>query len=69
MKDIDFFGKTEEGLKLMEEKGIYPPRFRVAITCGSPTARRHLAKIEFKGAVNTLKFNLPLNPSPTSPSK
>ena len=46
---------------------MYPPRFRVAITCGSPKASPYLAGIEFKGAVNTLKFNLLLNPSPTSP--
>lgn len=48
---------------------MYPPRFHVAITCSSLKASPYLAEIEFKGAVNTLKFNLPLNPSPTSPSK
>ena len=63
MSDIDFFDKTPEELKLMEENGMYPPRFRVAITCGISTARRHLARIEFKGAVNSLEFHLPLNPS------
>ena len=67
--DIDFFDKTLEDLKLREERRMYPPRFCVTIACCSPTARPHLAKIKFTGAVNDLTFDMSLNPLPTSPSK
>ena len=64
LSDIDFFVGDEtskETLKLMEEEGMYPPRFRVVISC-SPNARQSQARIEFRGAVNDLVFDIPLNP-------
>ena len=53
--------------------GTYPPRFHVIFTC-TPTAGQSQARIEFRGAVNDLVFDVPLNPppppqaTPTSPA-
>ena len=72
--DIDFFTEHYEQLKFMEEMGTYPPRFSVVISC-TATAHLHHARIEFRGAVNELVFDVPLYPphppqaAPTSPSR
>ena len=68
--NIDFFPESYELLKLKEERGTYPPRFRVVISC-IPTARQSQSRIEFKGAINDPMFDVPLNllsAIPTSPS-
>ena len=69
MSDIDFFDKNREELALMEELGIYPPRFRVVITRLSATT--HHATIAFKGTMNDLELTIPIIPPrpPISPSK
>ena len=78
LSDIDFFvgeitEATKQTLKLKEEEGMYPPRFRVVISC-TPTASQSQASIRFRGTVNDLVFDVPLNPPPspqitaTSPS-
>ena len=66
LEDIDFFvGEITtiaiENLKLKEEEGMYPPRFRVVISC-TPNARQSQARIRFRGATNDLIFDIPLNP-------
>ena len=62
MSEIDFFVSGEhELLKVKEKEGMYPPRFRVVISC-SPTARQSQARIEFRGATKELVFDVPLNP-------
>ena len=66
LSDIDFFvghitENTKQTLQLREREGIYPPRFRVVIS-STPTARQSQARIELRGAVNDLVFDLPLNP-------
>ena len=76
LSDIDFFvgpitETTKQTLQLKEDEGMYPPRFCVVIS-GTPTARQSQARIEFRGAVNDLVFDVPLNPPlpqarPTSP--
>lgn len=73
MSDIDFFvkdlcEKTKHELELKEKKGMYPPRFHVAINC-SPSATRRDIRIEFRGAVSALVFDILLTPAATSPSK
>ena len=78
LKDIDFFvGENNDitlhTLEVKEEEGMYPPRFEVVVTC-TPAARQSQARIEFRGAVNDLVFDVPLNPppppqaTPTSPT-
>ena len=71
VSDIDFLNKETEVLKLMEEKGTYPPRFHVVITCLSPAAATDNITIIFKGAANSkdLEFPMSLIPSPVSLSK
>ena len=66
--DIRFDNETADDLQLMEERGMYPPRFIVPIVCPSPTAGPQLARIRFKGAVKDLVFDIPLVLMPTSPS-
>ena len=64
VSEIDFFvsgENMEELLKLKEERGMYPPRFCVVISC-SPTARQSQARLEFSGATKELLFDVPLNP-------
>ena len=68
LSDIDFFvgpitESTKQTLQLKEDEGMYPPRFCVVIS-GTPTARQSQARIEFRGAVNDLVFDVPLNPPP-----
>ena len=68
ISDIDFFVRernAKEQLKLKEELRIYPPRFRVEISC-SPSARSDQIKIEFRGAVTDLVFDVILTPTPAS---
>ena len=68
MSDIDFFVRdrnAKEQLQLKEELRIYPPRFRVEISC-SPSARPDQIKIEFRGAVTELVFDILLTPTPAS---
>ena len=67
MSDIDFFDKDREELTLMEELGIYPPRFHIVFTRLSTT--NHHATIVFKGAMQDLELAIPLIPSPITPSK
>ena len=69
VSDIDFYGKDREKLALMEKEGMYPPRFRVVITCLSTTT--HHATIVFKGAMDDLELAIPLIPprTPMTPSK
>ena len=61
--DIDFFTEHYEQLKFKEEMGTYTPRFCVAISC-TPTAHLRHVRIEFRGAVHDLVFDVPLNPPP-----
>ena len=56
----------EKVLKQMEDEQIYPPRFRVVISC-SPAAQQIQTRIEFKGACKELVFDIPLAP-PTNKS-
>ena len=68
MSDIDFFVRQRnaiEQLKLKEELRIYPPRFRVEISC-SPSAQPYQINIEFRGAVTDLVFDILLTPTPAS---
>ena len=68
MSDIDFFVRdrnAKEELQLKEELKIYPPRFQVEIGC-SPSAQPNQIKIEFKGAVTDLVFDILLTPTPAS---
>ena len=69
MSDIEFFDKDREKLALMEERGMYPPRFGVVITRHSTTT--HHATIVFKGAMKDLELAIPIIPPrlPISPSK
>ena len=48
---------AKEQLQLKEELRIYPPRFRVEISCFLP-ARPDQIKIEFKGAMTDLVFDI-----------
>ena len=71
MSEIDFFVSGEymkELLKVKEEEGMYPPRFRVVISC-SPTARLSQVRIDFRGATKELVFDVPLNPPPAPTSE
>lgn len=73
MSDVDFFvkdlcEKTKHELKVKEKEGMYPPRFHVVLCC-TPSATRSQSRIEFKGAVSALVFDLLLTPAATSPSK
>ena len=66
MSDIDFFVGGDnfavETLQLMEEEGMYPPRFHVVISCTS-SARQSQTRIEFRGATRpNMVFDIPLNP-------
>ena len=68
MSDIDFFVRdrnAKEQLQFKEELRIYPPRFRVEISC-TPSAQPDQIKIEFRGAVTELVFDIVLTPTPTS---
>ena len=68
ISDIDFFVRernAKEQLQFKEELKIYPPRFRVEISC-SPSAQPDQIKIEFRGAVTDLVFDVVLTPTPTS---
>ena len=69
VSDIDFLHKETEELKLMEEKGTYPPRFHVVITCLSAAAATDSITIIFNGARKRFEFPMSLIPSPISPSK
>ena len=46
-------------LKQMEDEQMYPPRFRVVISC-FPAAQQSQARIKFKGAHKDLVFDIPL---------
>ena len=65
LSEVDFFirGQTTKADLEMVENRRYPPRFRVVITC-TPTARHSQARIEFRGAVKDLVFDVPLIPPP-----
>ena len=68
MSDIDFFVRdrnAKEDLQLKEKLKIYPPRFQLEIGC-SPSAQPNQIKIEFKGAVTDLVFDILLTPTPAS---
>ena len=68
MSEIDFFIRdknAKEQLQLMEKLRIYPPRFQVEISC-SPSAQLDHIKIEFRGAVTDLVFDVVLTPIPAS---
>ena len=78
LNDIDFFvgennDTTWHTLKLKEKEGMYPPKFKVVVTC-TPAARQSQARIEFRGAVNDPVLDVSLNPpsppqaTPTSPT-
>jgi len=54
-----------EVLKLEEDEQIYPPKFRVVISC-SPAAQQSQARIEFKGAHKELVFDISLAPPPAT---
>ena len=80
MSDVDFFVNdfredTKHKLEVREKGGMYPPRFHVVLSC-SPSARESQTRIEFRGAVMDLVFDIVLTPAvtstsslPTSPSK
>ena len=67
VSDIDFFDKDRGTVALMEELGMYPPRFHVVITRLSTTT--HHATILFKGATNDLELAIPIVPPPMTPSR
>ena len=72
MSDVDFFVKdfcenTKHELEVREKRGMYPPRFHVIFSCSS-SARQSQTKIEFRGAVTNLVFDVFLTPTVTSPS-
>ena len=72
MSDVDFFvkdlcEKTKHKLEWKEKRGMYPPRFCVLLSC-FPSARKSLIRIEFRGAVTGLVFDIVLTPAITSPS-
>ena len=56
---MDFTEMDEMVLKQMEDEQMYPPRFRVVISC-SPAAQLSQARIKFKGARKDLVFDIPL---------
>ena len=58
--DIDFSDVSFDTLIIKEDCGLYPPRFKVIISC-SPTAKPAIARVEFRGAVNDLIFDIPLH--------
>ena len=60
MCDIGFSDASYDTLKIQEDCGLYPPRFKVIISC-SPTAQPAIARVEFRGAVNDLIFDIPLH--------
>ena len=67
MSDVDFFvkdlcEKTKHKLEWKEKEGMYPPRFRVFLRCSSPSAEESLIRIEFRGAVAPLVFDIVLSP-------
>ena len=53
----------EDELELKEEHQMYPPKFRVVISC-SPAAQQSQARIKIKGARRDLVFDIPLTPPP-----
>ena len=59
--EMDFTEMDEDELELKEDEQIYPPKFRVVISC-SPAAQQSQARIEFKGAHKDLVFDIPLAP-------
>ena len=64
LSDIDFFVSGEhskELLRIKEEEGMYPPSFNLVISC-TPTARQSQTRVEFRGAVKEMVFDIPLNP-------
>ena len=68
MHEIDFFVRdndeiTREQLKLKEETGMYPPRFKVIITC-SETAKPTQARFQFRGTADDLVFDAYFSPLP-----
>ena len=72
MRDVDFFVKnfsenTKYDLEVKERRGMYPPRFHVIFRC-SPSARENQTRIEFRGAVTNLVYDIFLTPAVTSPS-
>ena len=72
MSDVDFFVKdfcknTKHKLEVREKRGMYPPRFHVIFSCSS-SARQSQTKIEFRGAMTDLVFDIFLTPAMTSPS-
>ena len=72
MCDVDYFVKNvckdkKPELELKEKEGMYPPRFHVVLCCPS-SARHSQTKIEFRGAVTEMVFDILLTPTVTSPS-
>ena len=72
MSDVDFFVNdicegTKHKLELKENEGMYPPRFHVVLSC-SVSARESQTRIEFRGAVTELVFDVLLTPAVTSTS-
>ena len=64
LSDIDFFvsdDNSEEVLKLKEKEGMYPPRFNLVISC-TPAAKQSQTRVEFRGALKEIVFDIPLNP-------
>ena len=67
MSEVDFFVRkntAKKSLELEEEEGIYPPRFHVILSC-TPNANQSQTKIEFKGAVSDMVFDILLTPAVT----
>ena len=63
MSEVDFVSSdnsTVDSLKLKEEEGMYPPRFHVVVSCTSD-ARPSQTRVEFRGAVKDVVFDVPLN--------
>ena len=44
---------------------MYPPRFNLVISC-TPTSRQSQTRVEFRGAVKEMVFDIPLNPQQQS---
>ena len=53
----------EDELELKEKLQMYPPKFRVVISC-SPAVQQSQARIKFKGARRDLVFDIPLTLPP-----
>ena len=65
---VDFFVRekiTEEELQAQEREEFYPPRFQIFLATSQRGATLSDGRIEFRGALNCLKFDMYLDCSET----